>query len=177
MNTHDIRQKQYELSVNSGMNQRYHQFKTTRWAMWDRGFRILVGLFAVAGAILTSITAAVPESSWIPVSIVIAALAAFLAVVLNVLPFADWERDHLDLFRRWADLREEVDALLFDIDGATNDDMPERLKRIECKGTRIDALEPAPDETFLKKCYKDEMDSRKPDRSNCESDEVVAATC
>ena len=169
MNTAEARQKQYELSINFGMNQRYHQFKATHWAKLEKGFRIVVGFLAVASAIATCVTAALPALTWVIVSIVVAVLAALMAVALNVLPFADWERDHRDLFRRWCDMREEIDALLFDIgDETVADDVAEKLRQLECKATRIDALEPAPDEPFLNECYKAEMNSRKEDRSNCE---------
>src|SRR5438874_610231 len=118
MTRKEFEQKQYEISVCAGMNQRYHLNFSSLWIGWDRGFWIAIGILAVAGASLAVVSATVERpssgmSSWDIVSIVFASLAAVVAIALNVVPFGEWAGRHRELFGKWSDLREDVDALEF----------------------------------------------------------------
>lgn len=161
MTRDEFENEQYRISFTAGMNQRYHQSRAQLWARMDRGFRIAVGLFSVAGASLAVVTATSDSIGWDAASILIAGLAAVVAIILNVLPFGDWERWHVDLFRRWTDLREEIDALLFELNGAPDEMLIGRLKQQDAKVHRICGLEPHPNEALLRKCYRDEDRSRR----------------
>ena len=157
MTKNEFLDRQFRLSVQAGANQRYHQIKAHYWSRWDRGFRIAVGLSAVIGAMLAVVTAYAPSQIWITASIVTACVAAFIGVVLNVVPYADWEREHCDIFRRWCDLREDVDSLqVEDRDKADG----ERLRQLEAKSHRICGIEPAPDDALWGECSRLENQSR-----------------
>jgi len=138
------------------MNQRYHQSRASLFARWDRRVKIAVGLLAVAGAVLAFSGSVV----W---SVIISCLAAAAAVVLNVIPISDWHCHHVELFRRWTDLREDADALLFDL----NDDVPPeliaRLKSLDAKLHRICGSEPEADSRLLVECQQAEERSRQPE--------------
>lgn len=163
MTPEDFEQKQYATSVCAGMNQRYHQSKASRWARFDRSFRIAVGVAAVGGAMMSVVTATTNGWGWDALSITIASIAAGIGVSLNVVPFGDWERQHVDYFRRWSDLREEVDALEFEIADKPTATQTARLKNLDAKANRICGLEPKADEKLLNECYESEVRSRQPD--------------
>lgn len=152
---------QYRVSVTAGMNQRYHQAYTRFWMRWDRASRISVGVLAVGGAMLAVVTSVNTDARWLAASISIAALAAVAAVTLNVVPLSDWALQSSDLFRRWTELREEVDALEFGVGEKPTASVVERLKQVSAKVHRIAAIEPAANEEFLLKCFKAEEASRR----------------
>jgi hypothetical protein len=160
MNRDEFEDKQYHLSVTAGMNQRYHQNRQYLWTICNRAIQIAVGTLAVIGVCL-AVTAALVESKTVDVfSIVIASAAAIAAIALNVLPLGDWAALHGDLLRRWTDLREDVDALQFDLDGEPTPDLRERLKQLDAKVHRICGGEPQFNEALLNKCFDDEEKSR-----------------
>ena len=152
--------KQDHLSITAGMNQRYHQIKASKWTGWQRSVEITVGVVAVAGACLAVAALSYHSTAIDIVSVVVASIAALFAVALNVLPFGDWAAKHADLFRRWTDLREEVDSLLFSSSDQPSDEATQRLQAIDGKIHRICASEPRCDEELLSQCYKKEMKSR-----------------
>ena len=161
MNAKDFDKKQFEISVQAGMNQRYHQGKATHWARFDRTFRILIGVLAVASAMLSVVTASNTEVGWwVSLSIVLSSSAAVIGLAINVLPFADWEKQHVDLFRRWSDLREDIDAMPFDF-AKQSEEACVRLRTIEAKMHRICAMEPAPNDSLLDQCFAAEQRSRR----------------
>lgn len=164
MNADDFAYQRLDLSMTAGMNQRYHQARSHWWICWNRAVQIAVGLLAVIGACL-AVSAASVDNVWVDVSaILFASLAAVAAIALNVLPLGDWAQEHLDLFRRWSDLREDVDALEFEQPPGAVGDIPrelvDRLKALDAKKHRICGIEPAMNERLLEKCYRDENRSR-----------------
>jgi len=175
MTIEEFLDKQFHLSVTAGMNQRYHQSYSTRWCWIDRGFRIAVGIFTVTGAMLAIAASANASSSLALWSIGIAIISAILGVVLNILPFADWERRSSDLFRRWCDLREDVDALEFELKGNPTAALVARLRQFDGKVHRICGMEEKPDEKRLQQCYDQEEASRHPDKSSPPSPQAVVA--
>lgn len=153
MTREEFDEKHYEMSLTAGMNQRYHQAKAGTWACWDRSFKISTGMVAVAGAIT-----AFSGPGWFGAFLAIA--AAMLAVSLNVLPFVEWSALHADMLRRWSDLREDIDALGFDVNGEPSKPLIERLRNLDAKIHRVCGLEPKVDKGFLRKCFLEEEQSR-----------------
>ena len=143
------------LSFTAGMNQRYHQDDAQRWARLDRGVRILVGLLTTLGVAL------LPFPVWSAAMTIGAAIAA---VVSAVVPVGDWNRVHLDLFRRWSDLRQDVDSVMIrlnkDASGAAPEHLVERFKEMTAKKVGLNALEPAPHEKRLERAYQQEHEAR-----------------
>ena len=128
------------------------------FARWDRGIRIIVGILSIIGLIVAFPDVVRPA---IGITVAVASLAA--AVVLNILPVSDWSRDHAELFRLWSDLRK--DAVLEEHETCEAEDEKEaasfrfrRLCELTGKAEALDALEPAPNQKLLLRCYGDEME-------------------
>jgi hypothetical protein len=160
--THDeFLDAQFKTSFTAGMNQRYHQARASHWACWDRTCKISVGVLAVAGACLSVVTISSPAGSLIMVSAIVAAMAAVVAIALNVLPLGEWNSQHAALFQRWSDLREDVDSLLFELDGDNPSvALVSRLRELEGKVHRICGTEPACRKELLAECFREEEQSR-----------------
>lgn len=175
MNRTDFDKRQYELSVMAGMNQRYHQQQTDLWGSRDRWLRIAVGILAVGGSMLSVVTIYRTDALWIASSVTVAGIAAFAAVILNVIPITDRERRHLDMFRRWSDFREEIDSLRFVL--KITDDATARLSSLDAKSHRLCALEPTADETLLSICFDKEQRSRQYETTRtAEAESIVLIT-
>ena len=151
--------EQYKVSFIAGMNQRYHQRRASYWR-WDRGVRVAVGFLAVGGLVLSFAT--VTHEGWDWLSITIAAVAAVAAIILNIVPIGDWQRDHVSLFRSWTDLREEVDILPYDASRRVTDELIDRLRWLEAKMHRICGCEPQCRPDMLLKCENEEQFSWEP---------------
>lgn len=145
---------QYKLSVCTEMNQRYHQSRASVWSYWDRGFKIAVAILSTAGAVLAFATLYEASNGYMLTSVAVAVSASLAGILLNVFPFSDWQRDHVDLFRRWTDLREEIDVLLFEVKDTPNTQQLSRLTQLEAKYHRICGAEPPCKEKLLKKCQQ-----------------------
>lgn len=163
--TSRFKDKQYQLSLMAGMNQRYHQERARIWTLLDRSFKIAVGILAVVGACMAVVTMFAIGLALDVTSIVVASLAAFVAIVLNVLPFGEWASLHHGLFQRWTDLREDVDGLLFDLQGEPTSENWERLRQFDAKVHRINASEPGCNQKLLNECYASEERSRHPGKA------------
>ena len=161
MDSSAFRTKRYQLSVLTGMNQRYHQRRTHVWTVCNRSVQITVGVLAVAGVCL-SVAAWLAHDDRVDIAaIIVASLAAIAAIALNVLPLGDWSQQHADLFRRWSDLREDIDGLLFDVDGDPGIVQSERLKQLDAKVHRICGSEPHFQKKLLEECLAEEEQSRR----------------
>lgn len=102
---------------------------------------------------------------WLDVlSTLVAVLALGLAIVLNIYPSAEREMFHRDLFRRWSDLREDIDSLLVLVERLTasriSEEVLNRIQDFTAKKNRINGMEDAPDEALLEKCYEEENRTR-----------------
>jgi hypothetical protein len=126
--------------------------------------KITTAAAAVVGVILSIATAgnsASPNLVWWSVALSIATTIA--AVALNVLPFGNWEKEHRDLFRQWTDIREDLDALLFDCpaDGSPDVRTICDLKKLDAKIHRVCGQEPEGNRRFIAECYQSEVQSRR----------------
>ncbi len=162
MNRTEFARHVFDMSVQAGMNQRYHQQLAAKWWFWDTAAKVSVAFAAVIGAVLSVATLIPKLDQWIiGTSVAVSIVAAFAAVTLNVLPFGTWEQGHRDLFRQWTDLREEVSTLEFDqCDDSLNDHAICELKKLEAKSHRICGQEPNPDDELIRLCYEAEVKSR-----------------
>jgi hypothetical protein len=143
------------------MNQRYHQHEAHRWWWCDTIAKIVTAVFAVIGMALAIVSASV--DSWLADSfgVAVSLIAAVSAVVLNVIPFGAWESKSADLFRRWTDLREEVDTLEFELgDGQPSADLTRWLQDLDAKLHRIVGSEVLANPRLLSQCEYAERRSR-----------------
>jgi len=160
MTGEEFRDRQFEISFTAGINQRYHQARESFWTSWDRGVKVLVGVLAVAGLCITVYTTTPQGATWIQAGVCVAIFGAFSAIALNVLPIGEWAKLHNALFQKWTDLREDVDALLFDLSGEPSDELKDRLKALEAKVHRICGSEPGCKKHLLQQCCNEEKRSR-----------------
>ena len=157
MTEEELSQQIFELSVQAGMNQRYHQRNAGRWNRADSEVRISVGMFAVSGLSL-SIASVATSSPWFGLASLVAILfTAVAGMVMNLYPFAEWERDHEVLFAQWTDIRQEVDSLQFVSKLA---DRTTYFARLQGRMHRLCGSEPVADEALLERCFEEEKASR-----------------
>lgn len=163
MTRDDFLDQQFKLSVQAGMNQRYHQAYATWWCIWDRLVKIVTAAAAVIGVMLSVATYG-PQASVAlsQAEIVLAIVTTIAAVALNVVPVGNWEQTHRDLFRQWTDLREDIDALLFDCEGEPDQHILCELRKLNAKIHRVCGQEPSPNTQKLKQFYNEEAASRLP---------------
>jgi hypothetical protein len=95
------------------------------------------------------------------IAVGIALAAAVVAIILNVLPFATREKEHVDLFRQWTDLRESVEWLRHAIgDGDPSKRLVEELAELDARLHRICGSEILADPVVWRKCENDERRAR-----------------
>jgi hypothetical protein len=140
------------------MNQRYHQYVAWWWGFADKLSKMLVAAVATLALVATYWSEHFKSSE-----IVIAAIAAALAIVLNVLPFGEREKFYDELFRSWSDLRTDAEVFDLKIEAGPEDaehHICERVAEFKTKEHLLHAKEPAPIVTLLKRCEGDEIQRR-----------------
>jgi hypothetical protein len=167
MNHDDFEQKQYHLSVTAQMNQLYHQSRARWWTVWNRGVQIAVAVLAVIGVCLALAAAMTHDFGTDLAAIIVEGLAAVAAIALNVLPLGDWAGESSSFLRQWSDLREDIDALDFDLAEQVTPELIARLKVLDGKVHRICGSEPRMNEALLGKCYRDAERSRHSAKPAC----------
>jgi hypothetical protein len=105
MTNNEYQTRLYELINICEINQLYHQRLEWRFGFADKALKIIVGVLAVAGAVL-----AVPgiPTSWTWAAFIVASLSAVFAVALNIIPVGDKEKSHGEMFRLWSDLLKDA---------------------------------------------------------------------
>jgi len=142
------------------MNQDIHSEKKGRYGFWDRALRIGVGFLAVLSLTLSVISCFQGVwSVWSWLSAGFSGLSAIAAITLNVVPAGDWEKHHLDLFRRWTSLRrrwENLQLRMESCDPNTDVDRYQRdeLEELSAEKHYIEADEPTVDDAVREKHYK-----------------------
>jgi hypothetical protein len=167
MNRRDFLQKQFELSVRAGTSQRYHQNVAQLWRRLDRAARFSSALFALLGATLAgmSILPAAQQPAWaMPVSMVLGLISAALGFGVLVMPVGTWELESQDLYRRWTDLRKDVDALEFELGDkpTATSTLVNSLSALERESHDLCGMEHAPSKALVRKLYDEEYASRLP---------------
>lgn len=145
----------WELRGTCAINQRYHQLLAWWWKAADRFAKISVAAVAVAALV----TALLGES-WKECEVVLALVAAVLAIVLNVLPFGEYEKTYDEFFRSWSDIRIDAEVLRLKVcSDVVEDHWIERLTELRAKEHALDAKEPAPVRWILRRCQEDEREA------------------
>ncbi|HVV73550.1 MAG TPA: hypothetical protein VHI52_18900 [Verrucomicrobiae bacterium] len=121
----------WNLVRTCSINQRYHQRLEWWWKIADRTAKILVAVVAVAALVVTLL-----DEEWKPTELWLAGIAAVLAIVLNVLPFGEYEKEHGEFFRAWSDIRIDTETLcLKTCEEPVSGHMLERLSECAPKST------------------------------------------
>lgn len=179
----DLIEKLYDLSFTAGMSQRYHQSAWTQSEFLDTGVQVFVGVFAVIGFIYSMygyfkgsdkawlvapvikwITRGRYEPDYNAVSVFTAILSLIAATVLNITPTNKSVSYHADLFRRWSELRRDVDDL--DImarnekSSITEDELTRRYQELLARKNVINSLEKSAKRSDLIRFYEDENEYR-----------------
>ena len=90
MTRQDFNLKVDDLSIDIGMNQRYHQKEAWQWWLCDTIAKIGTAIFAVAGLAMAIVVADAPTSEAAHrLGNLCSCCAAIGAIVLNVVPFAE----------------------------------------------------------------------------------------
>jgi hypothetical protein len=161
MTRDDFNKAQYKLSAQAGLNQRYHQRQANRWWWADAEAKILTAIFAVLGLGLSLAGWLTDNPSIDGCAVIVSFLAAVGAIVLNVIPFGLWEREAVDRFRRWTDLREEADQLRLELgDSEPSPEFSRRLASGIAKAQQICGSETLADKKLLDECQEAEEVSR-----------------
>lgn len=145
-------------SYTARMNQLYHTNLTWWFGVTDRCLRIIVGILAVTSAVL----AQSDHSGW---GFGLAMFTALMAVVLNVLPVGEWEKNHLDLFRRWSNVRRQWERMEMSISSITDitkdltKPVVEEMNELNAEKLRIESDEPAASRKYVSRCQKQVVQS------------------
>jgi hypothetical protein len=144
------------LQYTSGINQRYHQRLEWWWGFADKVIRISVGVLAVFG-LWASMNG--PGSADTAEALAVGSLA--LAVALNVIPSAEREKFHGELFHRWSDLRRSAELLKVRLDDpkTTVAGVRERILEMTDHENTLHGCEPAPWRWLLELCQGDENEA------------------
>lgn len=166
-----------DLSFTAGMNQRYHQHEMTRYKKTDKCIKISVGVISLFGAISSLLSVSLGLLILGVTSAVISVIALAIAIVLNVHPSSEKGAYHQGLFRRWCDLREDVDGQSVLVEGSNSSKIASddylRLRDLTTKKNRINSLEKRPNKELLNTCYEEENLARTGFRTQQEMDEYL----
>ena len=155
----------WELSITSGMNQRFHQHLADNALWWDFWWKLAVALATSAGAVLSVVGYFNGKAKFIAAtSAIVSILGMVFGVWLSIAPSDATARQHLDLFRRWSDLRQDVDTVM--VRSRTNEDeaiaappfLVDRYIDMLAKKNHLNSLEPSPDRALLER-FQDEEES------------------
>ncbi len=173
MQARDAKNNMFELSVTCGMNVRYHQAYEDFWGKWDRAVKVAVVILTVIGLLFS-----VPDFVSPVAALIVGIISATVALVLNVINFGDWEKEHAKMFRLWSDLRSDAELMEFKIaskeeGGTIQPHLVERIAEIRIKANNLHAAERMPNHSFLHTCYHDELRYR---RSSSEASVAAVET-
>lgn len=155
-------------SYDASFNQRYHTKLSRLWAICDKGTRIAVGILATLSFGLAYAGSNTSMAIWL------AFLSALTAILVNVIPFGEWEKTHRDLFRRWTDLRQRWEALEIKTERLPQEKVPDHLldliEELNATSHRIEGGEPAPIKWLLERCQDEENLSRYDEKNPSDTD-------
>lgn len=168
------------LSFTAAMNQRYHQSEAARYGQKDHRVKLAVGISGVWSLII-SISAAFNSNEYLQVSaFLITVITTVAAVYVNISKADEKQKASLDLFRRWTDVRQDVDTTA---SKACREKLTQKevdflfsryeellFKKNSLNGQEVDAI----DEKLLEKCYEDENESRTGYRTQKDKDAGIA---
>ncbi len=150
----EFKNKIVDLICYCDINQRYSQRLAWWYGLADKSSKIAVAVVAVVAVVL-----ALLDEGWKNTEIVWAIAAAVLAVVLNVLPFGEYEKFYDEMFRCWSDLRIDAELQKLKNRGESQSNIPdhaaERFQELRQKQYSLNAEEPAPWGWLLNICQRD----------------------
>lgn len=80
-------------------------------------------------------------------------------MVLNLVHLDAWKEQHLDLFRRWTELRESIETLETSLHSEKSKEI--LYNQYQNKQHQISSSEPVANKKLLQECYEAEEKSRK----------------
>jgi hypothetical protein len=151
----ECKRRLHELKFVTRMNQQYHQILQWRWAVADRIVRIMVAFIASASVCFGLLGLCYTYCNSYAIGASCCGLA--VALILNVVPFAGKERFYADTFRRWSDLRQEIESLEVQVaDVRSQTRVPkhivDRVRVLTEKRNIVNASEPCPYGPVLDRC-------------------------
>lgn len=160
MNIQAYREQLFSLEYACGVNQRYHKILEWRWGMGEKAVKVLMGVMAVCGLIVT-----MPDMASLRVEVAIGILSVISALALNVMPLGDREKFHGEMFRRWSDLRSDVETEDVKVERKVRTDRAgdvciERLEELLAKKVSLNASESHAFGSLLHRCQEDENQCR-----------------
>lgn len=160
-----LRQQLEALSATAGMNQRYHQLEASQHEKQNEKEKLLTGIAGVLSLVFSITSFFSDHWTIIYVALLLSVGTAFLAVWLNISKADDRQKLSLDLFRRWTDLRQDIDVTLSRAKRETNTNeeisfLYLRYEELQSKKNSLNGLEPSPNTKLLIKCQEDENLSR-----------------
>lgn len=148
----------HSLFFSAAMNQRYHQALAWWWDFADRVVRIAVSVVATFGLLFAAL-----GGRWTGAGLCIATIALILAILLNIVPFADTRHFYADLYRRWSDLRVQIDSLGIKITRCSEAEIPEplldRIEDVQRQKALILGSETAAWQGLLERCHGDQTEA------------------
>lgn len=161
MNRDDFLHAQHVLSCIAGMNQRYHQIEADRLGTLDARWKIANAIAATLGLGFAVASLFISDTTLNVTGVVLAAVTAVAAFVVNVSTFGERHSENVNFLRRWTEVREEVDDLLYRLgDRDPSEDDIKQLRRLDAKKHRISGDEPLADRDLLDACQDAEERSR-----------------
>lgn len=159
MTFNELQAELHTLRCTCDINQRYHQSLAWWWKLGDRTLKIVVALVATA-----ALAAEFGGETFHHLAIWLSAVAAVLAVVLNVVPLGEIEKFYDELFRSWSELRTDIETLIVkNHDNYSDSKVPthlhERLAEMRAKQFALNSREPDPYRRLLEKCQEDSNQS------------------
>lgn len=153
------------MSAVAGMNQRYHQLEAGQHEEQNEREKLLIGIVGVLSLVFSITSFFSDHWTVIYIALMLSIGTAFLAVWLNISKADDRQKASLDLFRRWTDLRQDIDVTLSRAKREVKADgellfLCSRYEELQCKKNSLNGLEPSPDVKLLEKCQEDENLSR-----------------
>lgn len=182
-----------QLKAYASINLDYHQAKMARYTVPDRTLKVILGVAAVVGFMLSAIDygmpavppaagASAPEAidktlaAW---GLALGLLSSVIAVLVNVIPLDRWEQDHAKLCARWAELHGEVSGLLLRLKLALPDDelstIAVRLIDLTERRNTIEIDEPRPDRKLMDWAQENENERNWGVRAQSEVEKLAAA--
>ena len=121
---------------------------------------------AIGGAAFAGVSAFPNQPGWMLwASISLSLISSILCVLLMVAPLSTWEMNSQDLYRRWCDLRAEIDVLEYNVSDTPTAAQLGALKSLESKVQQLNSHERMPSARLIRKHYELEYRSRFPAKS------------
>lgn len=155
MTREDFNEKVDDLSIDIGMNQRYHQREAWQWWLCDTVAKIGTAIFAVAGLAMAIVIAFAPASEAAHIwEILVALCAAIGAIILNVVPFGEWANTSKEFLRQWTELKKKIVHLELDRVSSDPPSQPsiDDLLKQQARAEEINGSESPARQKLLEEC-------------------------